>query len=132
MPTIFAAADALSSAAVSHVFGETLQLIPWNGASRFSAGAQDDTRQIQDFIGALTGAIGSQNLKGDASGENFLGSVTTQDRMISVDQKDWPAQGREKDRIRAIEQAGQPLYEITSIVPDRVNRIIVNLVAVPE
>lgn len=113
MASSFAAADALSSAAVSRFMGEKLQLIPWIGAGRFTAGGPDPARPAVEFWGILAGALGSQNIGGDRKGSDFQGSVTTRDRMLSVDLVDWPG-AKKGDRVRAIEQPGQPLYEIVA------------------
>lgn len=129
MPNIFTAADARSSAAVSRIFGEDLRWIPWKKGGYSSAGGPDPDRTGADFRGTLMGGLGSQNASGDRDGD-FSASVTTRDRSITVDRRDWPAGVKNGDRIQALEQPGQPLFEIAGEPVDdgSGNRIICPLV----
>lgn len=129
MPSIFDAADAKSSAAISSVFGIKLRLIPMKtGKGILAAPGPDPDREPVDFQGIIAGALGDQNISGDRNGK-FAGTVSTRDRAMSVNAPDWPAHAREGDRIQAIEEAGQPLYDIVSEPRlDGMNRIVANLV----
>lgn len=133
MPTdfknLFAAADAKSSAAVSLIFGERLKLIPWKSGRYTQAGGADPDREAVEFRGTLAGELGTQNMSGDRA-ENFTGSVTTRDRTVTADTRDWPAHGKNGDRIQALDLPGQPLYEIAGEPVDdgSGNRVIVPLV----
>lgn len=113
MPNIFATADARSSAVADRINGERLRLIPWNAGGEYVlAGAPDTTRPQAEFIGILSGALGSQNSGGDRRGGDFPSSVSTRDRQISVDKRNWPAHAREGDRIQALDQQGEPMFEM--------------------
>jgi len=126
----FAAADALSSAAVSAFYGKRVRLIPWNPGGNWSEGGPDTTRPQADFTAIVSGAVGVQNLKGEAGGENFMGTIIVRDRRVTADNRDWPAHARQFDRILSLEEEGTPLYEIQSIVPDRINRTWANVVEI--
>ena len=129
MVSRFAAADALSSAAVSLVYGEELEFIPWKKGQYADPGGPDPERAAVVFKGTYGGAIGDQNIGGDRRGSDFRGTVTTKDRVITADNRDWPAGAQQGDRIKALEQPGQPVSEIVSINADGVNRVIVQMVS---
>lgn len=129
MPSLFAAADALSSAAVDFVYGEQLRLLPRTPAGYTSGGGPDPDRVPVDFIGTLSGELGTQDTGGDRRGGDFQGEVTTRDRTVTADITRWPPSGKVGDHIQAVGQPGQPRYEIVGEpVTDGMNRYIVPLV----
>lgn len=130
MTSRFQAADAKSSAAIDYLFGEELQLLPWSQGGGYTTGGGPDTsREVVDFTGTLSGALGSQDTAGDRRGGNFQGSITTRDRTVTVDYAQWPDGAKQGDRIKAKGQPGQPLYEIAGEpARDGMNRWIVPMV----
>lgn len=132
MKNLFAAADAQSSAAISRIHGERILLLPWRPARKFVPGAPDETRAQAEFVSVLSGAIGQQNMKGEATGYDFVATATIRDRKLSTDVRDWPAQARDGDRVQALDLPGQPIYEITSILPEIASRIWAHLIEVRE
>ena len=133
MPSRFAAADAKSSAAVDFVYGEELRLLPRTPAGYTSGGQADPDREEADFVGTLSGALGTQDSGGDRRGGDFQGEVTTRDRTVTADLKNWPATARKHDLIQATELNGNIVrYEIVGEpVTDGMNRMIAPLVNAP-
>lgn len=129
MASSFAAADALSSAAVSRIMGERLRFLPRKNSDGYTSGTIDDPdREPVDFIGTLSGAIGRQNSSGDR-GSNFTNNATTRDRTVTADLRDWPEGATKGDRIQALELPGQPVYELVEKpLFDGMNRMIGALV----
>lgn len=129
MTSLFAAADALSSAAVDFVYGEQLMLLPRVVGGYTTGGGPDPDRPAQQFTGTLSGALGTQDTGGDRRGGDFQGNVTTRDRQVTADITAWPTWARIGDHIQALEQPGQPRYEIVGEpLNDGMNRYIVPLV----
>lgn len=95
------------------------------------AAMPDPDRASVDIRGVLAGELGTQPVSGDRPSEGFGGvSMTTRDRTATVEPHLWPAYAKRGDRIQALEQAGQPLFEITEDPHDdgTGNRIIIPLV----
>lgn len=128
MPSSFAAADAKSSAAVSATFGEDLRFLPWTRGGYTTGGGADNSRSAVTFKAILSGSLGSQNSSGDRP-QNFTLDVNTRNRRVSCDLQAWPASARKGDRIKALDQPGQPTYEISEEpVIDGMNRWIADMV----
>lgn len=128
--TIFAAADAKASAAVSRVLGEPVELHPWKPTRGYTtAGGADPGRAVATFTATIGGAMGSQKIAGDRPGNDIYGpGVTSRESVISADLRDWPAYARIGDRIRQVSQAGQPWFEIAAMNTDKLNRAYAKLV----
>lgn len=133
MPSLFAAADAMSSAAVDFVFGEELTLLPRVQGGYTSGGGPDPDREPVTFTGTLSGALGTQDSGGDRRGGDFRGEVTTRDRQVTADIANWPSSAKLGDFIEATDLRGQKVrYEIIGEpVTDGMNRYIVPLVNAP-
>ncbi len=134
MPSKFAAAVAKSSAAVARHEAEDVLFIPWKAGGDFTAGGPDPDRPApaEPFRAILSGALGSMNSSGDRA-DNFRGSLVTRDRQLTVDAPDLPAGVRRGDHFQAIEQEGQPVYELTADpIWDGASRWFLPLVYVPE
>lgn len=133
MPNAFQAAEAKSSAALSRLMGEEVELIPWKAGGDFVAGGPDPDRPAPDepFRAILSGALGAMNSSGDRA-DNFRAGMLTRERSATVDATHMPAGVKAGDRIKAIEQPGQPVYEITADpIWDGMNRWILPLVTAP-
>lgn len=133
MPSLFAAADALSSAAVDFVYGEELVLLPRVQGGYTTGGGPDPDREPVPFVGTLSGALGTQDAGGDRRGGDFRGEVTTRDRQVTADIVNWPSSAKLGDFIEATDlQGNKARYEIVgSPVTDGMNRYIVPLVNAP-
>lgn len=118
----FAAADALCSAAVSSVMGESMELHPWKSGRYSTAGAADPDRPVVPFTGTYSGAMGTVKFGGDRAGHDMEGTITTRERIITADLRDWPVSAQKGDRIKLLDQVGQPMLEIVAINNDGLNR----------
>lgn len=130
MPNIFAAADAKSSAAVSLIFGERLRLIPQRSGRLTVASGADPDREVKDFIGTLSGELGTLSLSGQERGGGFQSGINFRDRAVTADYKDWPAWAKVGDLIKALDQPGEPEFKISAEPVDdgSGNRVIAALV----
>lgn len=125
--SIFSAADAQASAAISRVFGDMVRLVPWRKGGEYTkAGGPDPSRlPPPDFQATIMGEASSQMLAGDRRGTAFEGgSIRTRDRVMFVDLPSWPDGVRQGDRVVALAEAGQPTYEILTFESDGASMVV--------
>ena len=123
MPTQFANVERLVSAAVDRVHGETTLISP-RKSGEFTRGAADPDRQSQTVIGVIDLNPVTVRAREKSEYDGYRPELDGEKVHVSYTATRLASMPRKGDQITAVDQPGQPKFQIVSVEDDGLGRVL--------